>query len=105
MPFSAATFAPWKQLKAHENKTVDRAAAAMLKKTGWMHQAFLTCSEKAAKAVRDEVPDRLICNGENHYRKSAVLYADETVEMKAHFIQLLRAEPGEDRKGVMVKLK
>lgn len=95
----------WLNCHLKGDEAVGRAAAAMLKKTGRMPQAFLTCSEKAARAAREEVPDILICNGENRYRKNAALYADETIKMKAPFIQLLRAEPGEDRKEVMEKLK
>lgn len=95
----------WLNCHLKGDEAVGRAAAAMLKKTGRMSQAFLTCSEKASQAARDEVPEILICNGENRYRRNAALYADETIKMKAPFIQLLRAEPGEDRKEVMGKLK
>ena len=82
-----------------------KAAAAMLKKSGRLHQAFLTCSEKAAKAAKAEVPGILICNGENSYRRNTPKYVAETIKMKAEFIQLLKPESGEDRKPLITALK
>jgi glycerophosphoryl diester phosphodiesterase len=95
----------WLNCHLKGDEAVGRAAAAMLKKAGRMHQAFLTCSEKASVAARQEVAEILICNGENRYRKNTTVYVDETIKMKAPFIQLLRAEPGEDRREVMKKLR
>lgn len=95
----------WLNCHLKGDESVGRAAAVVLAKVGRKHQAFLTCSEKAARAARQEVPDILICNGENRYRKNTALYADETIKMKAPFIQLLREEPGEDRSEIMGKLK
>lgn len=95
----------WLNCHLKGDEAVGRAAVAMLKKTGRMHQAFLTCSEKASVAARQEVAEILICNGENRYRKNTAVYVDETIKMKAPFIQLLRAEPGEDRREVMEKLR
>ena len=95
----------WLNCHLKGDEAVGRAAGAMLARSGRMHQAFLTCGEKAAGAARAEVPDVLICNGENRYRANTPLYVDETIKMKANFIQLLRAKPGEDRREIMHKLK
>jgi hypothetical protein len=95
----------WLNCHLKGDEAVGRAAAAMVARSGRMHQAFLTCGEKAARGARAEVPDILICNGENRYRTKTLLYADETIRMNARFIQLLRATPGEDRKEVMEKLR
>ncbi len=95
----------WLNCHLKGDEAVGRAVASMVAKAGRMHQAFLTCGEKAAAAARAQVPDILICNGENRYRKNTPLYADETIKMKAPFIQLLRTEPGENRKEVMEKLR
>jgi glycerophosphoryl diester phosphodiesterase len=95
----------WLNCHLKGDEAVGRAAAAMLKKTSRLHQAFLTCSEKAAQAAREAIPGILICNGENRYRRNAALYADQTIKMKAPFIQFLRTEPGENRREVMKKLK
>lgn len=95
----------WLNCHLKGDKAVGRAAALVLKKVGRMHQAFLTCNEKATQAARQAVPGILICNGENRYRKNTALYANETIRMKAPFIQLLRTEPGKERKEVLNKLK
>ncbi|WP_373515206.1 glycerophosphodiester phosphodiesterase [Persicitalea sp.] len=95
----------WLNCHLKGDEAVGRAVASMVAKEGRMHQAFLTCGERAAEAARAQVPDILICNGENRYRKNAPLYADETIKMKAQFIQLLRNESGENRKEVMDKLR
>ncbi|KAA6432697.1 hypothetical protein FEM33_23535 [Dyadobacter flavalbus] len=95
----------WLNCHLKGDEAVGSRAAAALAKSGRMHQAFLTCSEKAAGAARKIVPGILICNGDNSYRKDTPRYVQATVDMKADFIQLLRHEPGEDRKGPMKSLK
>lgn len=63
------------------------ATARVIKNAGRMHQAFLAATAAAAKAARDAVPDILICNMER--QGSSAQYAQETIAMKAEFIQLL----------------
>lgn len=95
----------WLNCHLKGDEAEGRAAAALLAESGRLHQAFLTCSERAAKAAREAVPGILICNAESSYRKDTPRYVAETVKMKADFIQLLRPEPGEDRKEQMKILK
>ncbi|PWJ55321.1 putative AlkP superfamily pyrophosphatase or phosphodiesterase [Dyadobacter jejuensis] len=72
-------------------------AARLIAKTGRLHQAFLTCSEKQADAAKSAVPSIQICNVEGSYRANTPKYAEETIKRKAEFLQLLRPQPGEDR--------
>jgi len=95
----------WLNCHLKGDEAVGKAAAAMLEKSGRLHQAFLTCSEKASKAAKAQVPGILICNGENSYRRNTEKYVAETIKMKAGFIQLLRPEAGEDRTASMKALK
>ncbi|WP_169739283.1 alkaline phosphatase family protein [Dyadobacter crusticola] len=95
----------WLNCHLKGDEAVGAKAALMLAKSGRLHQAFLTCSEKAAKAARQAVPGIQICNGENSYRKDTPKYAQATIAMRANFIQLLRHQPGEDRRQVMQDLK
>jgi hypothetical protein len=59
----------------------------VIAKTGRKHQAFLAATADAAKAARAAVPDILICNMER--QGDSMVYAQETIAMKAQFIQLL----------------
>lgn len=95
----------WLNCHLKGDEAVGKAAALMLKKSGRLHQAFLTCSEKASIAAKKQVPEILICNGENSYRRNTAKYVAETIKMKAEFIQLLRPESGEDRKPFIASLK
>ncbi|MCE7063873.1 alkaline phosphatase family protein [Dyadobacter sp. CY326] len=95
----------WLNCHLKGDEAVGAKAAELLAKSGRLHQAFLTCSEKAAKAARQVVPNIKICNGENSYRKNTPKYVQATIDMKADFIQLLRHEPGEDRTAQMQALK
>lgn len=95
----------WLNCHLKGDEAVGKAAALMLKKSGRLHQAFLTCSEKAAVAAKKQVPGILICNGENSYRRNTAKYVAETIKMKAEFIQLLRPESMEDRKPLIASLK
>ncbi|WP_395738833.1 glycerophosphodiester phosphodiesterase [Prosthecobacter sp.] len=63
------------------------ACAKVIARTGRMHQAFLAATADAAKAARAAVPDILICNMER--QGESMVYARETIAMKAQFIQLL----------------
>lgn len=95
----------WLNCHLKGDEAVGAKAAAMLVKSGRLHQAFLTCSEKAAKAAKEVVPNIMICNGENSYRQNTPKYVQATIDNKANFIQLLRHEPGEDRAAQMKALK
>jgi glycerophosphoryl diester phosphodiesterase len=95
----------WLNCHLKGDEAVGKAAAKLLEKSGRLHQAFLTCSEKASKAAKAQVPGIMICNGENSYRSNTAKYVEETVKMKAEFIQLLRPKAGEDRTVLMQSLK
>ncbi|TDE09596.1 glycerophosphodiester phosphodiesterase [Dyadobacter psychrotolerans] len=95
----------WLNCHLKGDEAVGKAAASMLEKSGRLHQAFLTCSEKASAAARKQVPGILICNGENSYRRNTAKYVAETIKMKAEFIQLLKPEAGQDRTPLIVSLK
>jgi glycerophosphoryl diester phosphodiesterase len=95
----------WLNCHLKGDAAVGSKAATMIARAGRLHQAFLTCSEMAAAGARQAVPGILICNGENSYRKDTPKYVRETIRMKADFIQLLRHEPGEDRKESMKSLR
>ena len=95
----------WLNCHLKGDEAVGKAAAAMLEKSGRLHQAFLTCSEKASAAAKKQVPGIMICNGENSYRRNTAKYVSETIRMKADFIQLLKPEPSEDRRPLITSLK
>lgn len=90
-------------LKGEEEE--GRLAALLLKDAGRLHQAFLTCSEKAAAGAKKAVPEVLICNVESSYRKDTPRYVKETIRLKADFIQLLRPGAGEEREELIRILK
>ncbi len=50
-----------------------------------LHQAFLACSAVAARQAREAVPGIMICNMDR--RESDLDYFNETIYMKADFIQ------------------
>lgn len=66
---------------------IGEATARVIEKAGRKHQAFLAAMGTAAKAARAAVPDILICNMER--QNGSMVYAKETIAMKAQFIQLL----------------
>ncbi|MDZ4403392.1 glycerophosphodiester phosphodiesterase family protein [Prosthecobacter sp.] len=66
---------------------VGAATAKVIDKAGRKHQAFLAATASAAKDARAVVPDILICNMER--QGDSMAYAQETIAMKAQFIQLL----------------
>lgn len=94
----------WINCHLKGGEAVGKAAATLVARLGRKQQAFLACGEEAAVEARRVVPDILICNSETKYRKNTRRYVEATVAMKAHFIQLLRAE-GEDRGVSMATLK
>lgn len=63
------------------------ATARVIEKTGRLHQAFLAANAEAAKAAHAAVPATLICNMQR--QGDSMVYAEETIAMKAQFIQLL----------------
>jgi glycerophosphoryl diester phosphodiesterase/predicted AlkP superfamily pyrophosphatase or phosphodiesterase len=95
----------WLNCHLKGDEAVGAKAAILLARSGRLHQAFLTCSEKAAKGARQAVPGILICNGENSYRRNTPKYVQATIDSDANFIQLLRHENGEDRTAQMKLLK
>lgn len=95
----------WLNCHLKGGQAVGEAAAALVAKSGRGHQAFLACGEEAAVGARRVRPDILICNAENKYRRDTRQYVGATLTLKAHFIQLLRAEAGEDRRALMTALK
>ena len=61
-------------------------AARLLQKEKRLHQAFLACSAEAAEIARKVVQEIKICNMERQV--SNWDYVNETIAMKANFIQL-----------------
>ncbi|WP_207534183.1 glycerophosphodiester phosphodiesterase [Desertivirga arenae] len=90
-------------LKGHAK--LGEMCAKVLKSTGRLHQAFLTCNEEAADAAVKAVPQVLICNADNKYRNQTETYAKATIARKAQFIQLLRPAKNEDQKEILQLLK
>ena len=77
----------WLNCHLKGGAAVGEATAKVIEKAGRTHQAFLAATGDAAKAARAAVPDLLICNMER--QGSSMAYAQETIAMKAQFIQLL----------------
>jgi glycerophosphoryl diester phosphodiesterase len=78
----------WLNVHIKGEKDIAARIAKKLKKENRLHQAFLACGAKAAEMARKEVPEILICNMDR--RESNWDYVNETIEMKADFIQLRR---------------
>ena len=66
-----------------------KAVALMVKKSGRIHQCLPACSEDAAAGARQSVPEIIICNAENKYRRNNAQYIQATILQKAAFIQLV----------------
>jgi glycerophosphoryl diester phosphodiesterase len=79
--------------------------AKVLKASGRLQQAFLTCNEQAAEAAVKAVPEVLICNADNKYRSQTEVYAKATIDRKAQFIQLLKPSKEENRNEILKLLK
>ncbi|MDI1312749.1 glycerophosphodiester phosphodiesterase family protein [Prosthecobacter sp.] len=77
----------WLNCHLKGGAALGEATAKAIAKTGRTHQAFLAASADAAKAARAAVPGILICNMER--QNGSMAYAQETIAMKAQFIQLL----------------
>ncbi len=78
--------------------------AKIIKKSGRTHQAFITCGETAATSAREAVSEILICNVESSYRKNTEKYVNNSIAVKANFIQLVIPEKEENRKPLLEKL-
>lgn len=77
----------WLNCHLKGGAALGEATARAIAKAGRTHQAFLAATADAAKAARAAVPDILICNMER--QGDSMAYAQETIAMKAQFIQLL----------------
>jgi glycerophosphoryl diester phosphodiesterase len=77
----------WLNCHLKGGAALGEATAKVIAKVGRTHQAFLAATADAAKAARAVVPDILICNMER--QNESMAYAQETIAMKAQFIQLL----------------
>lgn len=95
----------WLNCHLKGNEFEGNLTAEILKKKGRLHQAFITCSEPAATAARQAVPEVLICNVESSYRSDTPRYAKESIRLKANFVQLLRPKPEEDQSAPIRELR
>ncbi|MDB6005176.1 MAG: Glycerophosphoryl diester phosphodiesterase [Prosthecobacter sp.] len=77
----------WLNCHLKGGAALGEACAKVIAKAGRKHQAFLAATADAALAARAVVPDVLICNMER--QGGSMVYAQETIAMKAQFIQLL----------------
>lgn len=77
----------WLNCHLKGGAALGEACAKVIAKAGRTHQAFLAATAAAAKAAREAVPDILICNMER--QNESMTYAQQTIAMKAQFIQLL----------------
>ena len=78
----------WLNVHLKGGKALGEKAARMIVGKNRQHQAFLACGKESAEGARAVVPDILICNMER--QKSSWDYVNETIAMKANFIQLLK---------------
>jgi len=78
----------WLNVHLKGGKTLGVKAARMIVRENRQRQAFLACGKDAAEGARAVVPDILICNMDR--QKSSWDYVNETIAMKANFIQLLK---------------
>jgi len=76
----------WLNCHLKGDAALGAATARAIKAAGREHQAFLAAIAEAARAAREAVPGILICNMER--QGSSAQYAQETIAMKAAFIQL-----------------
>lgn len=77
--------------------------ARLVEAQGRLHQVFLACSAEAARQAKEAVPGIKICNMER--RGSVQEYVDETIRLKADFIQLLKKSDYTDFAGSVKQLK
>ena len=78
----------WLNVHLKGGKALGEKAARMIVRENRQHQAFLACGKEAAAGARAIIPGILVCNMER--QKSSWDYVNETIAMKADFIQLLK---------------
>ena len=66
-----------------------------------LHQAFLACGAVAARAAKRVEPRIMICNMER--QANTLQYVNETIDMKAEFIQLLGAKSVDPAHSTVLK--
>jgi len=76
----------WLNVHLKGGGALAKKVARVLAEKDRLHQAFLACGAAAAAAARAAVPGILICNMER--QGNSWQYVDETIAMKADFIQL-----------------
>ncbi|HPT30958.1 MAG TPA: glycerophosphodiester phosphodiesterase family protein [Prolixibacteraceae bacterium] len=76
--------------------------ARLVEAQGRLHQVFLACSAEAARLAKEAVPGIKICNMER--QGSVQEYVDETIRLKADFIQLLKNSDYADFAGSIRQL-
>ena len=84
----------WLNIHLKGDEEVGEKAAGIVARAGRIHQAFLACKSKAARAAKKADGRIMICNMER--QSDTEEYVDETIAMHADFIQLLgvRAKDG-----------
>ncbi len=95
----------WLNCHLKGEERLGRAVAAMIARSGRLHQCVLACSEAAAAGARQVVPEILICNADNKYRQDNRAYSEATIREKAQFIQLLAVGSAEERKPFIQQLR
>jgi len=76
----------WLNVNLKGGREVGEKSARMIAKKNRLYQAFLACDTEAAEGARAVEPNILICNMER--RPNVSQYVNETIAMKANFIQL-----------------
>lgn len=77
----------WLNVHLKGNAELAQAVTERIVATGRLHQAFLACGNDAARAAKKVDARIQICNMER--QANSQNYVDETIAMKADFIQLL----------------
>lgn len=77
----------WLNVHLKGDAKLAEAVAKTIRDSDRLHQAFLACGGAAAQAAKRVEPRIQICNMER--QANTRQYVDETIEMKARFIQLL----------------
>jgi glycerophosphoryl diester phosphodiesterase len=78
----------WLNIHLKGDDRLGRMVAEMLLEENRLHQAFLACLPSVAIAAKAAAPDIMICNMDR--KETNQEYVDETIAMKADFIQLRR---------------
>jgi glycerophosphoryl diester phosphodiesterase len=76
----------WLNIHVKGEERLPVLVAETLAKEKRLLQSFMACSETAAKKAREIVPEIMICNMDR--KESDQEYVNETIRMKADFIQL-----------------